>query len=308
MKKLVLAVIAVCVAVGANGSERPDCFVEWIGATRSGGQFINTEYVFKTLARVEAYARRTDGTDCDQAGTPSAFFNINYSGGGLYYRYASGSSNYTVEPGKSINIALNTWVEYVWGTNIVHNGVQVAHANNWNTADFSKNTQVFYLFAGRSQGGIDFGRVRMYDGETLVRDYYPARKDGVYGLYDMKFDKFYGNGGKNAFLHGDVIVHADRTRIEAIPAEIGSPDPGYGFVDGSGRARRARSGRRKARSRARARSTRASAGTPTGGTRRRASSTRSRMRAARARSATTSTPIPHARRRSSGSSPRTRSR
>ena len=233
-RRVAVAMMCACAAVGANGAERPDCFVDWIGATRSGGQFINTEYVFKTLARVEAYARRTDGTDCDQAGTPSAFFNINYSGGGLYYRYASGSSNYTVEPGKSINIALNTWVEYVWGTNIVYDGVQVAHANNWNTADFSKNTQVFYLFAGRTQGAIDFGRVRMYDGETLVRDYYPARKDGVYGLYDMKFDKFYGNGGKNAFLHGDVIVHADRTRIEAIPVELGSPDPGYGFVDGLG--------------------------------------------------------------------------
>ena len=231
MKKLMM-VVAVCAAVGANGSERPDCFVEWIGATGSGRQYINTGYVFKSIPRVEAHARRTDGGDCDQAGTPYAFFNINYAGGGIYYRCGSGGSTWVGRDGTSVTVPLNTWTDYVWSTNVIHNGVEVGYSSIWQSAaaNFANNTYVFYLFAGRNQGGIDFGHVRMYDGDLLVRDYYPARKDGVYGFYDMQNDKFYKNAGNNEFLHGDIIAHADRTRIEAVPGEMGQPDPGYGFV------------------------------------------------------------------------------
>jgi len=110
MKKHLFALVLV-VAASAGAKERPDYYVDWIGATRSGGQYIDTKYVFKTLAKVEATARRTDSADCDQAGTASAFFDINYAGASIYYRYASSSSNLTVEKGKSITLTLNTWVQ-----------------------------------------------------------------------------------------------------------------------------------------------------------------------------------------------------
>jgi len=114
----------------------------------------------------------------------------------------------------------------------MYNGVQVGHANNWNTANFSKNTQTFRLFRGRTQGGIDFGHVRLIDGDIVVRDYYPSCKNGHFGFYDLANDKFYGNDGTGEFLHGDVIACTNRVRIEAVPYEMGEPDPYFGYVDG----------------------------------------------------------------------------
>jgi hypothetical protein len=149
MKKLMM-VVAVCAAVGANGSERPDCFVEWIGATCGGRQYINTGYVFKSIPRVEAHARRTDAGDCDQAGTPYAFFNVNYAGGGIYYRCGSSGNTWVGRSGTSVSVPLNQWTDYVWSTNVVHDGVEVGYSSIWQSAaaNFANNTQVFYLFAG----------------------------------------------------------------------------------------------------------------------------------------------------------------
>ena len=222
MKKLMMTMIAACAAVGANGSERPDCFVEWIGATRSGGQFINTEYVFKTLARVEAYARRTDGTDCDQMGTKSAWFNINYSTSQLWYRYASGTSSATIN-----NISPSVqgrWIDGEWSTKIIHDGEQIGSVNK----AFTGNGESFLLFRGRSYSYVRFKSVDLYEGEELLRSFRPAVKDGVVGMWDSVTQKLYPNNGAGSFEQGPRASDVSKLTVVGVPENYGEVTPAYG--------------------------------------------------------------------------------
>lgn len=68
------------------------------------------------------------------------------------------------------------------------------------------------LFAVNNNGTINKGSVRfyycqIYDNETLVRDYIPVKNaDGVYGMYDLVNDVFYGNLGTGTFLGGELVT------------------------------------------------------------------------------------------------------
>lgn len=68
------------------------------------------------------------------------------------------------------------------------------------------------LFAVNNNGTINKGSVRfyyckIYDNGTLVRDYIPVKNaDGVYGMYDLVNDVFYGNLGTGTFLGVELVT------------------------------------------------------------------------------------------------------
>lgn len=68
------------------------------------------------------------------------------------------------------------------------------------------------LFANNRAGGIQ-GKTtmalyycRIYDGNTIIRDYIPCKNaGGAVGLYDLVDGKFYGNAGTGSFTAGPVV-------------------------------------------------------------------------------------------------------
>lgn len=68
------------------------------------------------------------------------------------------------------------------------------------------------LFANNRAGGIQKKTTmalyycRIYDGNTIIRDYIPCKNaGGAVGLYDLVDGKFYGNAGTGVFLAGPVV-------------------------------------------------------------------------------------------------------
>jgi len=195
--------VAMAVLLAAVSARADDCvLLEYLEST--GSQYIDTEYVFTTLPRVETRAMLKTASDFDVAGTAHAAaaagcFLVDYAGSKFYYRY--GNVNY--KTGTSSVALKDNWVDYVWTTNLIHNGIVQATET---TYDFSGNTQHFYLFgSGRSKSSIRFQRVKMYDNDVLVRDLFPATVDDVPGLYDAVNGVFYTNAGTGAFTTGPVL-------------------------------------------------------------------------------------------------------
>ena len=68
------------------------------------------------------------------------------------------------------------------------------------------------LFANNRAGGIQEKTTmalyycRIYDGNTIIRDYIPCKNaGGAVGLYDLVDGKFYGNAGTGSFTAGPVV-------------------------------------------------------------------------------------------------------
>ena len=85
-------------------------------------------------------------------------------------------------------------------------GVQIA--NNATAFDHSSNTLTTYIF-GRNNSGKNLSKIRvyeakMYEGNTIVRHYLPARRksDGVLGFYEVQTKEFLVNAGTGTFVAG----------------------------------------------------------------------------------------------------------
>ena len=68
------------------------------------------------------------------------------------------------------------------------------------------------LFGINANGTIDQRRVsaklyycKVYNGNVLVRDFVPAKKDNISGLYDLANNQFYQNLGTGVFSEGETI-------------------------------------------------------------------------------------------------------
>lgn len=68
------------------------------------------------------------------------------------------------------------------------------------------------LFANNRAGGVQEKTTmalyycRIYDGNTIIRDYIPCKNaGGAVGLYDLVDGKFYGNAGTGSFTAGPVV-------------------------------------------------------------------------------------------------------
>ena len=106
---------------------------------------------------------------------------------------------------------------------------------------FTANDKM-YLFArhiGWSPGGANshcsmrIYSCQIYAGDTLVRNYIPARRnsDMAVGLFDLKNGEFFGNAGTGTFTIGDV-VGSGALEITSTPGDIGLPSPAYGVTNG----------------------------------------------------------------------------
>ena len=227
MFKMKQALVAACVAAFAVFgvfAVEPDAYYEWLGSQANAAQSINTEYVFTNQPRVVAVMMKMNEADCDQAGTPSAFFNINYVKTSIYYRYGSGSAN--LSNAKAFPTVVGNWVECVWTTNLVHDGVCYGTVNN--PPSFKNNTQQFWLFKGRTGSYVRFKSVDMYDGDVLVRSYRPAMINGLVGLWDSVTERLFVNQGTGSFECGPLFSDPHKLTVAGAPENYGEVSPAYG--------------------------------------------------------------------------------
>ena len=230
MNKLgkVAVALAMAFSVGAATAEadEPDYYLEWLGSQSDPKQEIDTGVVFTNQPRVVATMCKMNSADCDQMGTKSAWFNINYSTGQLWYRYASTVSSATIN-----NITPSVqgrWIDGEWSTKIIHDGVQIGSVNK----AFTGNGESFLLFRGRSYSYVRFKSVDLYEGEELVRSFRPAVKNGIAGMWDSVTQKIYPNTGSGKFETGPVFSDPTKVTVAGFPANYGTVDPAYGPLKG----------------------------------------------------------------------------
>ena len=228
MNKLgkVAVALAMAFSVGAATAVEPDYYLEWLGSQSNPQQEIDTGVVFTNQPRVVATMCKMNSADCDQMGTKSAWFNINYSTSQLWYRYASTSSSATIN-----NITPSVqgrWIDGEWSTKIIHDGVQIGSVNK----AFTGNGESFLLFRGRSYSYVRFKSVDLYEGEELLRSFRPAVKDGVVGMWDSVTQKLYPNNGAGFFEQGPRASDVSKLTVVGVPENYGEVTPAYGTTKG----------------------------------------------------------------------------
>lgn len=175
----------------------------------SGTQYINTSFVPNFETRIVM--------DCQVISYPSnaSFFGARVASAGNditsntlvimadgYVRsdyYGSSVSNSSIPSGR-ITIDRSSNVTTFGSTTLR------------NTTSNRSSQDALYLFATNTNGSSSLpGRIRLYsckiyDGETLTRDYIPSRNSsGSAGLYDIVNNTFYSNQGSGTFTGGPIV-------------------------------------------------------------------------------------------------------
>lgn len=96
----------------------------------------------------------------------------------------------------------------------------------FDVATFTMGTNMM-LFANNRSGTIseytqmDLYSLRVYDSETLVRDFVPCENSSnEVGLYDLVSGQFYGNAGTGSFTAGDVVTWVEDDASESDTGEL----------------------------------------------------------------------------------------
>lgn len=194
-----------------EGKSKPyDAEVEWLSS--DGSAYIDTEIVPKDSPRVVINLTSLDvSTDVDVFGFSSntipsfignfSVNNITQKQNFVYFRYYS-----TLGIGQSLvsSVEYNDWAEWDLGYIIKCNNETL---NTLERQSFASNSQTLYLFKGRSIANIRVrvGKVKIYDGDELKRDFIPVRVGTVGYMYDKVSKQMFGNAGTGAFILGNDI-------------------------------------------------------------------------------------------------------
>ena len=208
--------------------------VQYVGS--SGSQNLNTGIAPKTTTRVVCDFQYTvvDGSaQCGWGSTgnkESFFFGV--AGDGTFK--ASVSGNFTVSPtGVAADTARHTFDISMSALKLDGTAFANATTSPFSNAASGNTLYLFALHAGWSPNVVNYASMRIYsckiyDGETLVRDFVPVVRasDSKAGLYDFETDAFFGNGGTGDFSagpepgSGDIAPPANGARIPEGYTEI----------------------------------------------------------------------------------------
>lgn len=206
----------------------------------SGTQYIDTGINPKVKPRVVAVLTMLNNADKDYWGNKAINGSAYYANFAMYqlyyYRYGSTTSqrvNYVV--------AQNTIHEWDVSDKVYVDGVlKFTSANTYTYNTSQGNIEIFK--AGRSTTLGSTYRLhsfKLYDGDTLVRDFVPAQFNEEYGLWDLVQNRFYGNKGTGAFTVGpEVGKPYDEIEKILIPGEYSIPTglDFYTYLQGDGQA------------------------------------------------------------------------
>ena len=196
----------------------------------AGSQYVDTGYVFRQKPQVVARLMITGSAEADLMGTANkavGCFLVSYNDGGrnVAYRY---STQDQVDFAYDESL-LNVWTDFAWSNVVWHGAAKVGEVANW---DFSSNAKTFRVFRGRDSKNACTSRIaamKVYDGDELVFDFFPAMVDGVPGLYDSLTKTLYPSSGSKPLEAGPVVPTL--LVITGSPIKIGEVSPAYGVIE-----------------------------------------------------------------------------
>ena len=203
----------------------------------TGAQYINTGFNANNNTRVviDAQATGTSGTlflfGCREANNSKSFCFFYYQGWSADYETNDQRKTFS-----NVTYTDRLLVDFN-KTNCSVNGASAS----FSAATFQSPVPL-YLFAVNTNGTIS-GQLsarlyscKIYDNDTLVRDYVPARSSGgVIGLYDMVSGDFKTNAGTGAFTAGPILTGpVEGNGVSIIDATSHGITEGKTLVDGTG--------------------------------------------------------------------------
>lgn len=194
--------------LSASESLPYDAEVEWLSS--DGSAYIDTEIVPKDTPRVVINLTSLNiHIDVDVFGfssntIPSFIGNISVSDNKqsfVYYRYYSAAS---IGQDLKSSVSYNDWAEWDLGYIIKCNNVTLKTLTK---QSFASNSQTLYLFKGRTISNVyvRVGKVKIYDGDELKRDFIPVRVGQVGYMYDKISGQLFGNVNTGNFILGNDI-------------------------------------------------------------------------------------------------------
>lgn len=182
----------------------------------SGTQYIDTRVVPKTTTRVVCDFQLTVmpsdrvRSGWASAGSKEAFW---FGSDNDHANFSCSVSGNSVQANTGVPVDTNRHSFDISASAIKFDGANVANPGSAFNNAASGNTM--YLFASRqgwspnvgSYGSMNIYSCQIYDGDTLVRNYIPARRnsDMAVGLFDLKNGEFFGNAGTGSFTEGDFV-------------------------------------------------------------------------------------------------------
>lgn len=246
-RALRIAPLALCTALGAGAANAalPSGYTQLTYIESSGTQYINTGIVPKASTRVVCdfqfssvpdYANATCECGWGSSGGAETFLFGAAKGQPNFVAYVS-SSWVQSDTGVPLDAERHVF-DLAKGSQKLDNTEFATDATLGNTAT---SGQTMYLFATHAEwvGGkgtylcsMRIYSCKIYSGDTLIRDFVPARQDSdlVVGLYDSANNTFYA--GTGTFAMGDIVLSSDTLDITAFPDGIGSSSPAYGVTNG----------------------------------------------------------------------------
>ena len=192
----------------------PGTYTELEYAQGSGSQWIDTNLLLNNNTRIKTKLQVYRNEPGKRSGFSSSLANransgfecFLYNGDEMYLYYGNG--------GITVAMTENDVIEMDWNKNVINYKV-----NNGNTNQYTFTEQTFTtgyqlrLFAlSRGENAISQAYTKIYyfqiyDNNTLIRDFIPARRnsDGVVGMYDTVEQRFYTNPGSTNFIAGPVV-------------------------------------------------------------------------------------------------------
>lgn len=191
--------------IEGKGAAKPE-FVEYIEST--GSQYIDTGIIAKSGLTVQIKCTFSDLTKTDNV------FGAYNGQNRIYIQYDTtekfilgygpyNSINYTLQQNKINNI------EAIFKESeqkVFIDGISYYSATSASTYNTTTNALICAL--GQQSGSpicYHYGRIyfcKIYDNDVLVRDYIPARQNGIFGLWDKVEKKFYGSASNTQFTGG----------------------------------------------------------------------------------------------------------
>ena len=188
------------VKVKPNEKNKID-YIEYIQST--GTQYIDTGLIMKKGNKIELDFSIISGTVL-ALGSTNVYNSTNNLGVEL-------NKTYVWTRGTKYNVTLSNPSEYkfiaTFGSSLKY------QIGTWNiTLSVSYNSLNYYLFACNENNvpswnkGGEIYRCKIYDNDTLIRDFRPCKDEsGVYCMYEEVEKKYYYNKGTGSFIGGASI-------------------------------------------------------------------------------------------------------
>ncbi len=201
--------------------------VEYLRSTSGGGQYIDVGFKPNYNSGIEVVAKLVSATSI--FGVTDPHFNVTGGSDGTDWFYW-GASTPTGDKSSVYRGNKNTYGlrrQYAY-----RNGNLVYTFTNLSEWKSTYDMTLFGRISNASGGFNDYGECYIYackiwDNDVLIRDYVPCyrKSDGVRGMFDLVYQKFYTNAGSGTFDMGPIDVN--------VPAEseLGYLPSSYQYVD-----------------------------------------------------------------------------